>query len=348
MNASRTRRVFWLGLFVSVLLHLGLLSRDWVIPLAWEDPDESPPIEARLALAQPQIKPEAPPVKRNPKPPAPKPPASNAPLPPQVEEARFELPPPGPLLPNEFAELMSTTLPVTSVETNPVVTPEPEPEAPKPEPASLPPLNRLPPRLTLEYRARYGIASGKQTLLWVSNDDRYTITSVISANGLASLAFPGKLVQTSRGRITAQGLQPEEFWDQRGDKRRQSRFDYVAHLIQSQSHKGVRTDPLPEGLQDVQSLLFQIALTAPPPVDSESAVFTGKKVRNYRYRVMGEEVLNTPMGALRALRMIRIADVDAERFEIWLAVDHDYLPIKLATEISDYDAELVVESITSE
>ena len=113
-------------------------------------------------------------------------------------------------------------------------------------------------------------------------------------------------------------------------------------------HHEREPDPLPAGLQDVQSLLFQIALTAPPPVDSESAVFTGKKVRNYRYRVKGEEVLDTPMGALRALRMVRIADEDAERFEIWLAVDHDYLPIKLATEISGYDAEVIVESIASE
>ena len=329
---------------MSVLLHLGLLSRDWVIPLAWEPTEETPPIEARLASAQPQIKPHAPPAKAPPKPQASKPTAEIAPSPTTADQAPIELPAPSPLISNEFAELMSTAPPAASTETISPAVPEPEPTPA----AVLPPLNRLPPRLTLEYRARYGVASGKQTLLWVSQADRYTITSVISASGLASLAFPGKLVQTSRGRITAQGLQPEEFWDQRGDKRRQSRFDYVAHLIQSESHKGVRTDPLPEGLQDVQSLLFQIALTAPPPVDSESAVFTGKKVRNYRYRVMGEEVLSTPMGALRALRMIRIADVDAERFEIWLAVDHDYLPIKLATEISDYDAELVVESITSE
>ena len=339
MNASRTRRIFWLGLIVSVLLHLGLLSRDWVIPPVWEQAKETTPIEARLALPPPQIKPEAPPAKPNPKPHT-----QVAPVTPTEDEAPFELPAPSPLLFNEFAELMSSSPPATATETAPVATPEPEPK-----PAALPPpLNRLPPRITLVYRARYGVASGKQTLLWVSDGDRYTITSVITASGFASLAFPGKLVQTSRGRITAQGLQPEEFWDQRGDKRRQSRFDYTANLIQSESHKGVRTDPLPAGLQDVQSLLFQIALTAPPAVDSESAVFTGKKVRNYRYRVIGEEVLDTPMGALRALRMVRIADEDAERFEIWLAVDRDYLPIKLATEISGYDAELIVEKITSD
>jgi len=101
-------------------------------------------------------------------------------------------------------------------------------------------------------------------------------------------------------------------------------------------------------MQDTLSLLFQIVLTAPPSTDSEMLVFNGKKVRNYRYRVKGEEVLNTPLGPLRALRMVRIADTDAERFEIWLAVDRHYLPIKLSTEVSGYDAELLMQSIVSE
>jgi hypothetical protein len=211
-----------------------------------------------------------------------------------------------------------------------------------------PPLNPLPRRITLEYRARYGLASGQQTLLWVNEGDRYTITSIASARGLASLVFSGKLVQTSRGRIIATGLQPEEFWDQRGDKRNQSRFDYAAQTILTDGSKGPQTTPLPAGMQDVQSLLFQIALTAPPTADSENIVFNGKKVRSYRYRVVGEERLDTPLGALRTLHILRLAASSAERFEIWLAVDRYYLPVKLATEISGYDAELLVQSIVSE
>ncbi len=339
MNPSRARRVFWLGLIVSVLLHLGLLSRDWVLPPVWEHTQESAPIEARLVLPPPpvkSVKPAPPPKPIKPIPKKENPPADVTPLPSAVDE---DLP--------ESTDLLSP--PVVEVTENaPVAASEPEP-APIVAPAELaPPLNRLPRRITLEYRARYGLASGKQTLLWVNEGDHYTITSVIAAHGLASWVFSGQLVQTSRGRIVASGLQPEEFWDQRGNKRSQSRFDYDAHIILTDSNKGPRTAVLPANLQDAQSLLFQLALTAPPAVESESVVFNGKKARSYRYRVMGEEMLDTPLGPLRALRVMRLTDTDAERFEIWLAVDQYYLPVKLATEIAGYNAELMVQSIASE
>ena len=342
MNPGRTRRVFWLGLLISVLLHLGLLSGDWVSPATWKPADASIPIEARLILPPSPVKAIA-----QPKPP-PRPAKSIPPMTLPLKPA-----PTSPHAPEESPESADSLLPsitppdvALATEPEPIAQLEPEPIAPLVEAA--PPLNRLPRRITLEYRARYGLASGKQTLVWINEGDRYTITSVVSARGLANLVFSGQLVQTSRGRMTPQGLQPEEFWDQRGSKRSQSRFDYDAHTIHTDSNKGPRTSPLPAGLQDAQSLLFQIALTAPPATVTENAVFNGKKVRSYRYRVTGQETLDTPLGSLRTLHLVRQADSDAERFEIWLAVDHAYLPVKLATEISGYDAALMVDSLTSE
>ena len=335
MQTRRARHVFWWGLAASILLHLGLLSRAWILPPVWGPAQDSAPIEARLALPPPPVKPvvsQPVPVPRPAKPPPRRPPPSVvAPPPPREPPAT-----PADSLPPDIAP----------VEAVPVAPAAETPAAPPV--AAPPPLNPLPRRITLEYRARYGLASGQQTLLWVNEGDRYTITSIASARGLASLVFSGKLVQTSRGRIIATGLQPEEFWDQRGDKRSQSRFDYATQTILTDSSKGPQTAALPAGLQDVQSLLFQIALTAPPIADSENIVFNGKKVRSYRYRVLGEESLDTPLGRLRTLHMVRLAESSAERFEIWLAVDRYYLPVKLSTEISGYDAEILVQSIASE
>ena len=327
MQTRRARRVFWWGLAASILLHLGLLSRAWILPPVLAPAQDSAPIEARLALPSPSVKPvvsKPVPAPRPVKPPPRRPPPSEPPATP------------------------ADTLPpaIAAVEAVPVAPAAETPAAPPV--AAPPPLNPLPRRITLEYRARYGLASGQQTLLWVNEGDRYTITSIASARGLASLVFSGQLVQTSRGRIIATGLQPEEFWDQRGSKRSQSRFDYATQTILTDSSKGPQTAALPAGLQDVQSLLFQIALTAPPTEDSENVVFNGKKVRSYRYRVLGEESLDTPLGPLRTLHMMRLAASSAERFEIWLAVDRYYLPVKLSTEISGYDAELLVQSIVSE
>ena len=336
MNPGRARRVFWWGLAASVLLHLGLLSGAWILPPAWIDSNAPPPLTARIINLPPPVK-----VVAKPTPPAPAKSAPHRPVKSAPPPASPPDPPPEPeTIPLPPSPPEPSTPLAASTEPAPPVATEAAPAAP--------PLNFLPRRLTLRYRARYGMAAGQQTLLWVNEGERYTITSIVSPQGMASLFFSGQLVQTSRGRIVATGLQPEEFWDQRGDKRSQSRFDYAQQTVLTESSKGARTYPLPAGLQDVQSLLFQLALTAPPPADSDNAVFNGKKVRSYRYHVVGEENLESPLGVLRTLHMKRVTDSGAERFEIWLAMDRYYLPVKIATEISGYDAELMVQSIASE
>ncbi len=335
MKTRPAWRVFLGGLAVSVLLHAALLSRGWITFPAWIDRNDAAPIEARLVLPPPAATPiqPAPPAQVKP----------GASTPPKPHPASFA--PPVVMPETPLAETPAT--PPASLPNGAVaeVPPEPPPAITPAEPII--PLNPLPRRLTLEYRARYGLASGKQTLLWVNEGERYTITSVAAASGLASLVFSGQLVQTSHGRINATGLRPETFWDQRGSKRSQSRFDYDAHTILTESNKGLRSTPLPERTQDVQSLLFQIALTAPPPTDSQNAVFNGKTLRVYRYRVVGEALLDTPLGKLRTVHMVRVTESNTDRFEVWLAADRHYLPVKLSTEISGYDAELMVQSITS-
>jgi hypothetical protein len=160
--------------------------------------------------------------------------------------------------------------------------------------------------------------------------------------------YRGRFVQTSRGRITPRGLVPEEFWDQRGDKRSSARFDAASGMLTLSPAKGApRHYPYPEGVQDALSLFFQFALTAPPQ-DRQLGytVFNGKKLRTYTYDIRGEEVLETALGALRTLRLVRAADGDG-RFEIWLAIDRHYLPVRLLrSDDKGNEVELAVRSIT--
>ena len=335
MNPGRARRVFWWGLAASVLLHLAVLSGAWVFPPVLLHVEEAPPLTARLvSIPPPPPPPPATPIAKT----TPPKPVEPAPLP-RVPELVPEPNEPVVDIPAE-ASIPVIAEPVElapDVVEQPVVTEAPEG----------PPLNPLPNRVRLEYRARIGLATGQMSLLWVNEGEHYTITSILSPQGMASLFFSGQLVQMSHGRIVATGLQPEEFWDQRDNKRSQSRFNYATQTVLTESSKGARTFPLPAGLQDVQSLLFQLALTAPPATESDNAVFNGKKVRSYRYRLVGEENLDTALGALRTLHIVRVTDTSAERFEIWLAIDRYYLPVKLATEISGYEAELLVYGIAA-
>ena len=213
---------------------------------------------------------------------------------------------------------------------------------------AVPLLNSLPSRVDLRFQVHYGIASGEQTLIWVNEGgQRYTVISVAEATGLTGLFYRGKFVQTSRGRITPHGLQPEEFWDQRGDKRSSALFDAAQGHLALNPDKGPPRHFTYQGdVQDVLSLFFQLALTAPPSVDQLSyTVFNGKKLRDYRYAVRGEVVLETAVGPLRALHLARVADGDG-RFEVWLAIDRHYLPVRvLKTDDKNNEVELKLLSM---
>ncbi len=211
-----------------------------------------------------------------------------------------------------------------------------------------PPLNALPPRLKLHFQVRYGLASGEQTLQWVNEGERYTLVSVAGATGLAGVFYRGRFVQTSRGRITPYGLQPEEFWDQRGDKHSRAHFNPGQGQLTFMPTKGVPRHFAYQGeVQDALSLIFQLALTAPPTASSLSyRVFNGKKLRDYTYEARGEAVLETALGALRTLHLARVADGDG-RFEIWLAIDRFYLPVRvLRSDDNGSEVELRLQSIT--
>ena len=340
----RGARPFWMGLAASALLHAGLLFTGLIsLPVAQVKMD-FPPFEAQLAERTPAALPR-PPVRdipvAQPKPRLAAPPPDSVQKPPEIlPEATM---PDAPTDEPEAGALAGSAEPPTPSE------PPAEPQADA-VPADIPPLrlNPLPRRLDIEYRVSYGPASGRQTLLWVSEDSHYTVNSVATATGLTSLFYSGRFVQTSRGRITPRGLQPEEFWDQRGDKRSSARFDAGEGLLTLTPAKGAPRHFAYQGeVQDALSLFFQLALSAPLPEGQHAyLVFNGKKLRNYIYEVRGEEILETALGALRTLHLARVTDSDG-RFEAWLAVDRHYLPVRvLRSDDRGNTMELVVQSIT--
>lgn len=328
----RGKRVGLLALAASLLLHLGVLGdgASWFV-----DPPESLSFEVRLATRPPSVSLPAAPAPR---------------LTPHKADAVLDAPP----------EPAPVEVPVADVAETAIVIPElagaegasvtveaaaPEPAAASVEMAAAP-LNVLPPRLDIQYAVRYGIASGTQSLVWVRDGDRYTLTSVARASGLAGVFYRGEFGQTSVGRITLQGLQPETFRDQRGDQISRAQFDTQALKIHFLPAQGEPRDFSYTGsAQDALSLFFQLALIAPPQGRVSYAVFNGKKLRDYHYDVRGEGSLDTALGSLRTLHLVRVGR-DDERFEAWLAVDRHYLPVRVVrSDDRGNEIELRVQSI---
>lgn len=319
----RDPRPWILALTLSLLLHAALLGGvDWTLPGRYND--AAPMVlEARLTVAA--------------RPPAPRP-EPLAPEPSPAPVAIVATPTPDDVVALPETEPSPEPEPVAIVATpapdDAGALPEIEPvatafAAPAENPAA-PPLNSLPPRIDMNFDVRYGLAAGEQTLVWINEGERYTLTSVAAATGLTGLFYRGRFVQTSRGRITPEGLQPEEFWDQRGERRASVRFDRAAGRVAQVAGRGAPSHfAYRDGIQDALSLFFQFALTAPPPPGPLTyEVFNGKRVRAYSYETRGEVILDTALGPLRTLHLARAADADGH-FEIWLAIDRHYLPVRL-------------------
>lgn len=75
----------------------------------------------------------------------------------------------------------------------------------------------------------------------------------------------------------------------------------------------------------------------------------GDRIREYQFKVVGEETLSTPVGELITIRVERVRDDGKDQqTALWLAIDHDYLLVRLAQQEAGKGFELNLVSFTLE
>lgn len=170
---------------------------------------------------------------------------------------------------------------------------------------------------------------GQVAVTYTVKSNNYTITSIGEANGLVSLFVPGKHVQVSQGKVTREGLKPESFWIERGqkaDKRNSVQFDWSQQTL-TYPLRNRESVSLPPNAQDFLSFLYQFSF-APPQAGQEVFVTDGRKLDRYTFALMGEENLETPVGLLATLHLAARKEGRITA-ELWLAKDYELLPIKI-------------------
>ena len=301
------RRLLW-ALGVSILLHFLLLfGAEINLPLPAEERPLTVKLEPLPRPAPPRV------VKAKPKSASPQPARSGP-----IQE---------PLLPAEPEPPQASPAPETAA-----ATPVLEPPASEPAPRSLTPLPR---RITIAYAIHKGDQKfnvARMTHTWHREGTQYMLSSIAEATGLVSLFVQGTLIQVSRGEMTDDGLKPDEFWIQRGqsgNRTESASFDWSGMLLHFGKANDRKTQALTSGSQDVLSVLYQLALTAPHTGTIEISLANGRKYDRYAYRVVGEEMLDTPLGVLKTEHLARISNADEDKLDLWLAADYHYLPVRL-------------------
>ncbi len=225
------------------------------------------------------------------------------------------------------------TAPVASAE--PVTVPPPS--APAPAAVAVPAPFELPwPRqgrirfAVMRGEGEQGMQIGQSTHTWQHDGATYTLQSVTETTGLVALFRSVRIVQSSEGALTAEGLVPQVFSVERNGKpAEQARFDWNGRKIVLQSRKGdVREVPLAAGAQDILSQIYQIGL-AGAAARLELMIATGKNYGRYAYEAVADEKIATRFGELRTWHMKTPALQGEQAMELWLASDLRNLPVRI-------------------
>ena len=175
-----------------------------------------------------------------------------------------------------------------------------------------------------------GGKAGVLTHTWWTDGSAYRVESVAEGVGLVKVFFAGKFVQRSIGRVGPDGLEPIEYTIERGSVARTetARFDWRAGKLALAWKNERRVVDLPAGTQDALSILHQAYFVPPTATAAPLGVATSRKLGHYIYEVVGEALIETPLGILRTVH-IRRADDDGMRFDAWLDRDRGLLPARV-------------------
>ncbi len=155
----------------------------------------------------------------------------------------------------------------------------------------------------------------------------YELTETWKGKGL--FALTGSATRTSRGTVSAEGLKPLEFTDERtGRRTARAKFDWKARVVTMQYRGDPRTEPLPAHAHDRLAYLFTFAFA--PPAPGSKFIFDlldGRGQSHHVYAVAGRAQLKVPAGEFDAVKLVR-PDTE-ELVEIWLASELSYLPVRV-------------------
>ncbi|SDX77270.1 DUF3108 domain-containing protein [Nitrosomonas halophila] len=209
----------------------------------------------------------------------------------------------------------------------------------------------LPARIEIDFALNGSIGKGKahETIIiqQEQNNRQYAIQSEISASGFLRLIKPGSIVRASHGKINQAGLQPMRFTDQRGKKAaREVEFDWDGQrIVYRRKGKQMETS-LPAGALDKLSLPYHFMFAPLPEAEVTLHETDHRRLQSARYRV-SREMLETPMGTLATIVLTKqqAAD-DPFRKQIWLAIDHHLLPVRIvSTEKGGLEVDQIVTHI---
>ncbi|MFT7470547.1 MAG: hypothetical protein ACI8XU_000436 [Kiritimatiellia bacterium] len=187
----------------------------------------------------------------------------------------------------------------------------------------------------LEYAAQYeasanGLAATASRSLSRIDENSYRLSNSLEA-GIAGQAL-ARLEQASEFTIDGKRVVPLNYSYQLSGVSRASHaifFNWDAEIALSTEGDESWQLQLNEGVMD--QLSYQVAIRQALIDNTDETSFSfgivdGDAIQMQEYRVVGEEVISTPLGELSTVKLERVREASDERVtEIWLALEWDFL-----------------------
>jgi Protein of unknown function (DUF3108) len=181
---------------------------------------------------------------------------------------------------------------------------------------------------------------------FVVRDGKYYIESV--AKPILSWLLP-TLTQTASGTVTAEGLKPDRFTQtlsNKPEKNISADFNWSSNELLLTRNGETKRHDLKAQTFDSLSLKYQF-MFAPPHADGAVTLTDGKKVEEYPYHVLKDQMVKTPAGQYDTVHVAKIKEEQSEAsFELWLGKAQHFVPIKVMAANDEHRLEQVLTKIS--
>ena len=178
-----------------------------------------------------------------------------------------------------------------------------------------------------------GISIGTMTEQFEAEAGKYRIVSDTKPLGLAALIQRQPLRFSSSGQVTAAGLRPILFEARRTaaeSPQVSAEFDWAKTRLTLHHNGQTESVGLPPGTQDRLSVMYQFMYL---PLDRgeqlEFPMTNGRKLDRYRYRVTRDVDVETGLGRLKTVHLVKVRDPGDTVNEVWLSQQHQHFPVRM-------------------
>ena len=178
-----------------------------------------------------------------------------------------------------------------------------------------------------------GMAIGVITEHFDVDGAAYRISSDTRPMGLAAFVQRQPLRFVSRGQVTREGLRPDHFEARRnpGDAPQVTAdFDWSQPLVTLKHGGKLESFALPPGTQDRLSIMYQFMFMRLDRTRVvEFPMTNGRKLDRYRYRITSDVEIDTALGRLKTLHLVKEREPGESAAEVWLSPQHQHLAVKV-------------------